>query len=242
VKRLALFFAAFLAFAAGADAQERPVPTMVLNTVYVGADGKFESAPDTAMLQFSIATQEATSENAYAKASQAAERMRAALRANGIDPKAAELGGYSLQPMYDWKSPKRKVVGFRVTTNVSLKLKDFTKIGPLMSALAGIEETDNQSLSYTLENIEAAKQKAVEDAFNKAKNSAQTVAKAGGRALGQLAYSSVDTYEVPVPVPMMAMRAKTMSAQAADAAAPTEEFSAQKITVTAHVNAMFELK
>ena len=242
MKRLALFFAAFLAFITFATAQERPVPTMVLNTVYVGADGKFESAPDTAVLQFSIAAQEATSENAYAKASQAAERMRAALRANGIDPKAAELGSYSLQPMYDWKSPKRKVVGFRVTTNVSLKLKDFTKIGPLMTALASIEETDNQSISYTLENIEAAKQKAVEDAFMKAKNSAQTVAKAGGRALGQLAYSSVDTYEVPVPVPMVAMRAKAMSAQAADAVAPTEEFSAQKITVTAHVNAMFELK
>lgn len=242
MKRLALFFAGLMVLMTAAVAQDRPMPTIAMNTVYVSGDGKFEAAPDTALLQFSIAAQESTSENAYKKAADAAERMRAALRANGVDPKTAELGHYSLQPMYDYRSPKRKVVGFRVTSNVTLKLKDFTKIGPLMQGLATIEETDNQSISYTLENMDAAKQKAVEDAFNKAKASAQTVARAGGRTLGQLAYSSVDTYEQPIPVYAEMRQMKAMN-QAADAAsAPTAEFSPQKITVTAQVKALFELK
>lgn len=242
MKRLSWFFAAFMAFASTTVAQERPVPTMVLNTVYVGADGKHEAAPDTALLQFSIAAQDATSENAYSKASQAAEKMRSALRANGIDPKSGELGHYSLQPMYDYKSVKRRVVGFRVTTSVTVKLKDFSKIGSLTQALAAIEETDNQSISYTLDNMEAAKQKAVEDAFNKARGSAQTVAKAGGRTLGQVSYASVDTYEQPIPMAMMSMRAKGMVADQAAEQAPTADFTPQKVTVTAHVNALFELK
>src|SRR5438128_560223 len=94
VKRLALFLAGFIALTTFAAAQERPVPSMILNTVYVGADGKFESAPDTALLQFSIAAQDSSSENAYSKASQAADKVRAALRANGIDPKTAEVSHY----------------------------------------------------------------------------------------------------------------------------------------------------
>lgn len=222
-------------------AQERPAVTARENTVFVGADGKFEAAPDTAVINFSIAAQESSSEAAYAKASSAAERIRQALKASRIEPKAAELGYYSLQPMYDWKSPKRRIVGYRVTSNVTLKLKDFTKVGPLTQALSAIEETENQSVNYTLENIEAAKQKAVEDAFQKAKASASTVAKAGGRTLGDLSYASVDTYEQVRPPVMMAMRAGVAGRMDA-VEAPTAEFTPQAVTVTAHVNAMFNLK
>lgn len=219
--------------------QDRPQVMARENAVFVGADGKFEAEPDTALIQFSVAAQEGNSDAAYAKAAAAAERMRQALRAHGIDPKSAELGHYSLQPMYDYKSAKRKIVGYRVTSQVTLKLKDFTKVGPLTQALSAIEETDNQSVSYTLQAMEAAKQKAVEDAFLKAKASATTVARAGGRTLGDLSYASVDTSEqVHVP-PMMTMRAQAKSMEAADV---TAEFSPQKITITAHVNAMFDLK
>lgn len=221
-------------------AQDRPAVSARENAVFVGADGKFEAAPDTAVIQFTIAAQESASEATYAKASAAAEKMRQALRANGVEPKSAELGYYSLQPMYDWRSPKRKVVGYRVTSSVTLKLKDFTKVGPLTQALSAIEETENQSVNYTLEGIEAAKQKAVEDAFQKAKASANTVAKAGGRTLGDLSYASVDTFEqVHPPMPMMTMRAQAAKMEAEPV---TAEFSPQKVTVTAHVNAMFNLK
>jgi uncharacterized protein len=227
--------------AVAAVAQDRPAVSARENTVFVGADGKFETAPDTAVIQFTVAAQESSSEAAYSKAAGAAERMRQALRANGVDPKSAELGHYSLQPMYDYKSPKRKIVGYRVTSSVTLKLKDFTKVGPLTQALSLIEETENQSVGYMLEAMEAAKQKAVEDAFMKAKGSATTVARASGRTLGDLSYASVDTFEqVGPPMPMMNMRAQAASKM--ETADVTAEFSPQKITVTAHVNAMFNLK
>jgi uncharacterized protein len=225
--------------ASGQDDGQRRV---LVNTVSVGADGKFEAAPDTAVLGFTIAAQDPSSEGAYKKASESAERMRQVLRAHGIDPKTAEVGFYSLEPMYDYRSPKRKVVGYRVTSNVTLKLKDFTKIGGVITGLSTLEDSANQaSLSYILENIDAAKQKAIEDALNKAKASAATVARVGGRTLADLAYAAVDTFEQQPPVPMMAMKSRAMAADAAQEA-PTEQFTPQKVTVTAHVNALFNLK
>ena len=165
--------------------------------------------------------------------------------ANGVDPKSAEIGYFSVEPVYDWKQPKRKLVGYRVNASTTLKLKDFNKIGPIVQALADTDVTDNQSLSYTLENIDAAKLKAVEDAYCRANDSAATVAKVGGRTLGELSYASVDTFEqVRVianmargPMPMMAGGLRVQSD-----AAPTAEFSPQTIQVTAHVNALFVLK
>lgn len=218
------------------DSQRSVIP----DTIYVGADGKFEAEPDTAVVQFNIGAQETELKDAYARAQRAAEQIRQALRSNGIDPKQAEISSFQVSPVYDWKNPKRKLVAYRVSSNITVKVKDFSKVGPLAEQFANMDVTENQSISYTLENTEAAKAKAVDDAFRKAKSNALVVAQAGGRQLGNLVYASVDTSEMPIIRPM-AMRA--MAGVAADKmAAPTEEFSAQKITVTAHVNALFGLR
>jgi uncharacterized protein len=229
-----LLFFAMLAFG-----QDRPTITAQPNTVFVGADGKFEANPDTAVVQFNISAQENNSRAAYDRASKAAEQVRQILRSNGIEPTAAQLGYFSIEPVYDYKEAKRKLVAYRVNVSVSLKLKDFTKIAPIVQQLSDSDITSDQSISYTLDDMDAAKTKAVEDAYRRARASAEAVARTGGRTLGELSYASVDTFENVRPMPMQPMM--KMSAMAA-APAPTEEFSPQTTSVTAHVNAMFLLK
>lgn len=233
-------FCAVLVLSALSLAQT-PTVKALPNTIYVGADGKFETAPDMALIQFNILAQADSAKDAYDQASKQAEATRQVLRANGIDPKAAEIGFFSVSPQYDYKNAKHKIIGYQVTTSVSLKLKDFSKIGPVTQQLADGSVGESQSLSYTLDSTEEAKGKAVADAYRRARASAQSLANASGRTLGELSYASVDTVEnvrVFAPRP----RAMAMQAMAAPAPAPTEEFSPQNVTVTAHVNAMFVLK
>lgn len=230
---------AIVAAASLMSAQDRPTVSAPANSVFVGADGKYEGAPDTALFQFNISVQEESPQAAYRRASQAAEQVRQLLKSNQIDPQSAEIGFFSLQPVYDYRNPKRKLVGYQVNTSVSLKLKDFAKVGPIVGQLSDLDVTQNQTLSYILENMEAAKARAVEDAYHKAREEALTVARASGRGLGELSYASVDVQQMGMPVPMMGVRA--MRAEAA-APAPTAEFTPQRITVTAHLNALFLLK
>ena len=242
-KRAAVnFLVAFIAFAALASlpplaAQERssgPIP----NTVWVGADGKFESEPDTALVQFNIAAQSDKLQDAMQRVTQATEQVRDLLRRNGIEPQQAQISRFATQPMYDYNNPKHKLVGYRVESNISVKIKDFSKIGPISEGLGNMEVTDT-SISYMLENMDSAKIKAVEDALRKARDEANAVAQSSGRSLGELSYASVDTYE---PQPIRPMMAKAAGVSAEAAPAPTAEFGAQKITVTAHVNALYNLK
>jgi uncharacterized protein YggE len=235
-----LCFALFLLVVSAAVGQEHPAVSAQANTVYVGADGKFEAAPDTAQIQFNVSVQDDTSQAAFQRASKNVEQVRQVLRNNGIDPKAAAIGFLSVQPTYEYK-PKQRVIGYRVTTDVTLRLKDFAKVGPITQQLADANVSETQTLSYTLENIDDAKNKAVEDAYRRARNSADTLAHASGRMLGELSYASVDTFEnARVVMPRMA-RAMSAMANAAPPA-PTEEFTPQSVTVTAHVNALFNLK
>ena len=230
-----LLFSAIAAFG-----QEHPAVSAQANTVYVGADGKFDSAPDTAQIQFNVSVQDETSQAAFQRASKNVEQVRQVLRNNGIDPKAATIGFLSVQPVYEWK-PKQRVIGYRVTTDVTLRLKDFTKVGPITQQLADANVSETQTLNYMLENMNEAKNKAVEDAYRRARNSADTLARAAGRSVGELSYASIDTFENPrLPMPRVA-RAMSAMANAAPPA-PTEEFTPQTVTVTAHVNALFNLK
>jgi uncharacterized protein len=218
---------------------QSPTLNPIPNTIFVGAEGKFETAPDTALIQFNISAQADNAKDAYDQVAKQAEATRQVLRANGIDPKSAEIGFFSVNPEYDFKNPKHKVIGYQVTTSVSLKLKDFSKIGAVTEQLANSSVSESQSLSYTLDSTEDAKSKAVADAYRRARASAQALANASGRTLGELSYASVDTFEnVRVFAPQRAM-AGAMKAQTL---APTEEFSPQNVTVNAHVNAMFLLK
>ena len=238
--KLAASFAVLLVLAAIAVAQEHPAVTAQPNTIYVGADGKYETAPDTALVQFNISAQEETAKAAYDRASRAAEQIRQILRTNGIEPKTAEIGFFSLDPVYDYRSPKRKLIAYRVNSGVSVKLKDFSKVAPIVSQISDLDVTANQSVSYALENIDAAKLKATEDAYQRARQEAATVARAAQRTLGELSYASVDTFEqVRVVAPMMR---QAMGAAMAGAPAPTEQFTPQKVTVTAHVNTLFTMK
>jgi uncharacterized protein YggE len=193
-------------------------------------------------LQFNIAAQEDTARAAYDKASAAADQVRQALKNNGLETKTAEIGFFAVQPMYDWKNPKHRVISYRVVSNVTVKLHEFSKVGALTQQMAEIDSTENQSLSYTLENVEAAKIKATEDAMRKAHNEANAVAVAGGRTLGELLYASVDVNQnviVPVPIERPLALARVGGA---GAASPTEGFTPQAVTIDAHVNAMYALK
>ena len=222
-----------------AVAQEHPAVTAQANTVYVGVDGKYEAAPDTAFIQFNLSVQEETAQAAYQHASKEAEQIRQILQANGVEPKTANLGFFSIQPVFDWKTGKRKLVAYQVTTDVTLKLKDFAKVGPITQQLADANVSETQTVNYALDNMDDAKSKAVEDAYRRARASADTLARASGRTLGELSYASVDTFENPRPLPRMS---RPMAMRAEAAPAPTEEFTPQNVTVTAHVNALFNLK
>jgi uncharacterized protein YggE len=211
------------------------------NTVWVGADGKFESDPDTALVQFNISAQEDKLADATQKANQAAEQIRQLMRSNGLDPKDAQVSRFATQPVYDYKNPKRKLVGYQVNAGISIKLKDFTKIGPVTEGLSNLEVTDT-SISYMLEDMDAAKIKAVEDALRRAHDGANAVARSSGRTLGELSYASVDTYERQPVRPMMMAKAFEANAAPAAPSSPTAEFGAEKITVTSHVNTLYNLK
>ena len=192
---LRILLAVTLLFGAAAGVAQEHERGVIPNTVLVGADGKFEADPDTVLVQFNIDAQNEALQAASDRAKQAAEQVRELLRKNGLDPKLAQIGQFVVSPVYDYKSPKRKLVGYRVNSSISIKFKDFAKVGPLTNDLFNLDVTDSQSVNYILEDPDAAKVKAVDDAMRKTRQLAEAVAQSSSHTLGTLSYASVDVSE-----------------------------------------------
>jgi uncharacterized protein YggE len=222
-------------------AQTTPSP-IELNTVQVTAQGKFEAEPDTAQISLTLSDKQSTQEEAYKNVSAAADRFRQILRQNNVDPKQAKVSSYSINPEYDWRTGKRKLLGYTVQTSATLKLKDFVLAGKLLSSLSDLQYASNQNLEYTLEDINAAKQKAIVDGYKNAHMYADTVAQSSSRKLGDLVYATVDTQAQVRPIPMYGRQMAPMAAKTEAAPAPTEDLGQQTTTITAQVNAIFRLQ
>src|SRR5689334_24141801 len=91
MKSLASWFVLTIVLSvASANAQVASTPAIQLNTIYAGADGKFESAPDTAVIRMDVASQQDTSRAAYDHAAMAVDHVRQVLKSNGIDVRSEE--------------------------------------------------------------------------------------------------------------------------------------------------------
>jgi uncharacterized protein len=235
---LAMLLASLLAFAQSPGAAPN-CNCVQPNSITVNGDGIYEADPDVAVISMTISTQEAQLKDAYSGATNAAEQIRQVLRNNGIDPKDAQVGYFQVSPVYDYTKAKRKAVGYAVRSTITLKVKDFTKIAPLSDAFATIDVTGDQNISYDIADMPAARDKAIQIATQNARKSAETVAATTGAKLGELLHATVGTM---VNIQPMARTRMTMQAGAVAKEAPTAEFGASEISVSANVTVEFAIR
>ena len=215
------------------------------NTIKTSATGEYEAAPDTAVMTCTISLFDKQFKDANTRANKAADGIRDALKINGLDGSAAELGKLALQPIHENKGTKRKITGYRVSTTMTIKISDFSKVGGLMDALAQIDDVDVSPVQYVLKNMEEAKLKAVQLAMDMAKKTAETAAKAGGRTLGDLSNSEV-SYENRQNQTQYIYGYNSNRVSQPEAASGVfdvvSDFNVTKTSIKAHVEAIFNLK
>jgi len=162
---------------------QQPDVKFVADTLVVQAEGRFEADPDLAVLAFSISTQEKELKDAYAKASQSMRNIVAVAERNGLTKDRIETGVLTVTPFYKGDR-NHKARAYRVEGGVTLKVQDFSKIGPIMDDSIQEGVVDFRSLTYELANEEAAKQKAVADAMHRAVGRASVALEQTQKKLG----------------------------------------------------------
>lgn len=124
--------------------------------IWVTGEGKVTAVPDVAIISLGIEAQELTVAEAQAKAAAAMDDVMKALENAGIDRKDIQTQYFNIQKVTRWDNDKQNevVIGFRVTNTVTAKVRDVTKAGSVIDAVAaaGGDLTRINSVGFTVDD------------------------------------------------------------------------------------------
>jgi uncharacterized protein YggE len=254
-RRITLTFILFL-IPATASLAQAPDVKFIADTLVVQAEGRYEADPDLATLSFSVFAQDKNLRQTYDQASQSMQKIAQIAEKNGLKKDDVTFGVLTVRPFYEGGNRKR-AKSYTVQGQIALRVRDFSKLGPLIEDSVEDGITDFRSLTYSLADEEGARQHAAAAAMRSAMGRATAVLEQKGQKVGTLRFanldvkqivgaSSMDVYSLAEynPYPQSEGFAGRFWSAKKVAPAPPAPSSAQpeKITVSATVQCAFQIQ
>src|SRR2546428_666635 len=167
----------------------------IADTLVIQADGTYEADPDLATLMFDISTQDKELKQAYDRASQSMQKIISLAENNGLTKEDLTSGVLTVRPYYDGEKRKRAKY-YVVQGQVTMRVRDFSKLGPILEASIEDGISDFRSLSYSIADEEAAKKKAVAEAMRRAVGRATAALEQKGQKVGALRFANLDVKQL----------------------------------------------
>ena len=198
--------------------------------INVTGQGRVYGTPDTLTLNLGVSVLRETVNAATDEAAAKAEAIIAALRAKGVAEIDIQTANYSIYPEYDYNGDTQRLIGYRVSNNLTVKIRDLAKAGEIIDAAtaAGGNDVVVQNLAFSIEDNTALLEMARTAAWNDAEAKAEQLARLAGVTL-QRAVSITETINYNTP-PVYYERGL-----GADQAATPIEPGQQEVTVVVQV-------
>mgnify|MGYP001605603398 FL=1 len=207
-------------------------------------DGKAVAIPDVAQFTFSVLTQGGKDLGALQKENTTKiNRAIGVVKAAGVEDKDIKTEQYSVEPRYQYFNcfdrgylesgklcPPPEIVGYTVQQTVSVKVRDFEKVGQLLGEVVQSGANSVSQLSFTLDDPTSAQNEARAEAIAKAKAKAKSIAKAGGFRLGRLL--SIEEGGYSGPIYKYSLGVESFGGAPSAAPAPAIEAGSQEVNVT----------
>ena len=213
------------------------VPVLTGTRLDVSATGEVTRVPDLAIISAGVQTLRPTATAAIEENAARMERVRAALKRAGIEDRDIQTSSISLNPeyQYDQNRPPR-LTGYRATNTVNVKFRDLKRTGAILDALVAEGANQINGPNLTIDKPEAALDEARTKAIANGRARADLYARAlGMRVVRLVSVSEGGGYNMPPPMPMVAM----MAERSADASSKIDPGTQQ---LQVNVSMSFELQ
>jgi hypothetical protein len=204
-----------------------------LNTVTASGTGTTQAAPDTAEMSFGVVTTSDNAKSALDDASEAAERIAAAVKKEGVADEDIQTRDVGVYPQTAEQDGKQVITGYQASLSVQVKVRDIAKLGEIISVANAAGANSIGGPTFTVADPAPFRATAIDEAVADARRSAEAMASAAGRSVGEvLSISSSDVGSVPV----------VYGALEAAGAARDVPIEPGQLDISASVVVVFELK
>ncbi len=207
--------------------------------LHVFGVGSVTVEPDLGILNMGVEATEDTVEDARNVAAQAGV---------GVSDDDIETRFFSIQPEYVWREvyegdriqSMQELVGYRVSNNVEVKIRDLDTAGQVVDAvaLAGGDVIRVNNISFTVEDPLPFEMQARELAVKEARAKAERMAGWAGESLGNLVFLS----ESSAPSPVRRLEAYAESSADAAFALPSTSIAPGDMEVRVTVQAVWAIE
>jgi hypothetical protein len=201
-------------------------------TIAMTGHGETRGTPDMAQVTAGVSTMAPTAAQALSANSSHMKGVFAALVKLGVPERNIQTSNFFVSPQYsngDNNTPRR-LSGYQVNNDVTVRLEDVGKLGGALDALVAAGANQINGVSFSIQNSAPLLEKARADAVADARARAETYAKAAGVTLGPILSISEGGAEV-TPRPMF----RVAAIQAETRIAPGEQ------SVTADATMVWEI-
>jgi uncharacterized protein len=171
--------------------------------IWVSGTGEVTVVPDVAILTLGVEAQEKTVKEAQSEAASTMAAVVAVLKTNGVADKDIQTQWYNISAVTKWieDTNEQITIGYKVTNMVTAKIRDISKAGTIIDAVAeaGGDLTRINSISFTVDDPTAYYNQAREKAMQDAKTKAEQMATLAGITLGKPTYISESGGYIPTP-------------------------------------------
>lgn len=202
------------------------------HTITMTGHGEIKTVPDTATVNAGVTTNAPTAAAALSANSTRMNQLFDALGKLGVPERAIRTAGFSVSPQYtngDGNNPRR-LTGYQVSNDVSVRLEDVARVGTTLDTLIGAGANQMNGVSFDIANPAPVLERARTQAIADARARALTYAQAAGVTLGPIISISEGASEA-TPRPMF----RVMAVNASTPIAPGEQ------SVTADVTVVWEI-
>jgi hypothetical protein len=226
-------FGAFLARDTGQEAVAQ-TDESDRRTVSVSGQGQFAVAPDIGEFSVGVEVSNESADVALDESNQLVEAVTAALIGIGIAEDDITLGSFSIWPEYDYNKETPELRGYRVSHQLSVKVRDIEQTGTALSTAVDAGANVVYGVGFTVEDPSAALDQARALAFDNARHKAEELARLSGGSLGAIVSISENSY-TPGPV------GREGAPGAGDDAASTVPINPGDTTFTIDLQVVWEL-
>lgn len=229
---LATLMIASAAVPGAAKAQQSTITQTIAGTrLDITATGEVTRVPDVAVISTGVVTRSATAGGAIQQASSRMARVRAALKAAGVDDRDVQTSTLSLNPEYTYANNQPpKLNGYTASNQLSVRFRDIANAGKIIDALVAEGANQINGPTLTIDKPEAALDEARVKAVAAARARADLYARSLGLRIVRVVSVSESGGYAPPPMPPM-----VMMAQRAEAASSKIDPGEQKLQVNLSV-------
>ena len=166
-------------------------------TINVEGVAEVTAVPDIGSFHFTVEAEAVDVAEAQKLSGEKINDIMGYLKSDGgVEEKDIKTTGYNAQPRYEYRREncingfscdnERVLIGYVVTQNVEVKVRDTAKAGELVGGVGGRGATNMSGLSFEVDDIEALKEEARLLATADAKAKAKRLAKELGVRLGDI--------------------------------------------------------